>query len=65
MGDYKEARGKLTNTQLDKWKFAAKNKTRTILRTYMKNFQDEKLPYELFLSIRQTIKIMHFFANNM
>ena len=54
MGNYEEVRGKLTNTQLDKWKFVAKNKTRTILRIYMKNFQDEKLPYELFLSIRQS-----------
>ena len=65
MGNFEEARGKLTNTQLDKWKFVAKSKTRTILRIYMKDFQDEKFPCELFLSIRQTIKIMHFFANNM
>ena len=65
MGNFEEARGKLTNTQLDKLKFAAKSKMRTILRIHMKNFQDEKFPYELFLSIRKTIKIMHFFANNM
>ena len=32
MTNYQEARFKLTNTQLDKLKYAAKNKTGTILR---------------------------------
>ena len=32
MTNYQEARVKLTNTQLDKLKYAAKNKTGTILR---------------------------------
>ena len=36
--------GSETNTQLNKLKSAAKNKTGTILRT-MKNFQDEELPH--------------------
>ena len=38
MANYKEARDELTNTQLNKLKSAAKNKTRTILRkTLMMN----------------------------
>ena len=40
------------NTQLNKLKSAAKNKTGTILRINKKNFEDEELPHELFLTIR-------------
>ena len=65
MANYQEARGKLTNTQLNKWKSAVKNKTETILRLNKKNFEDEKLPHELFLTTRQTTKIRNTFANNM
>ena len=46
MANYQEARVRLTNTQLNKLKFAAKNKTGTILRINQKNFQDEELPHE-------------------
>ena len=60
-----EGRVKLTNTQLNKIKSAAKNKTRTILRTNKQNFQDEELPHELFLTTRQTTKIRNAFANNL
>ena len=42
MANYEEARVKLTNTQLNKLKFAAKNKTGTILRITKKNLQDEE-----------------------
>ena len=41
MANYKEARVKLTNTQLKKLKSSAKNNTGTTLRTTKKNFQDE------------------------
>ena len=58
-------RVKLTVTQLNKSKSAAKNKTGTILRLTKKNFQDEELPYELFLTTRQTTKLRTAFANNM
>ena len=50
MVSYEEARVKLTNTQLNKLKSAAKNKTGTTLRITKKNFQDEELPHELFLT---------------
>ena len=65
MVNYQEARVKLTNTQLTKLKSAAKNKTGTILRINKKNFQDEELPHELFLTTRQITKIRNAFANNM
>ena len=53
MANYQEARVKLTNTQLNELKSAAKNKTGTILRLKKKNFQDEESPHELVLTIRQ------------
>ena len=46
MANYQEARVKLTNTQLNKLKFAAKNTTRTIWRLNKKNFQNEEFPHE-------------------
>ena len=65
MANYQEARVKLTNTQLNKIKSAAKNKTETILRLNKKNFEDEELQHELFLTTRQTTKIRNSFSNNM
>ena len=65
MVNYKEARLKLTNSQLDKLKSAAKNKTGTTLRITKENFQDEELPHELFLTTRQKMKIKNAFANKM
>ena len=56
MRNYQEARVKLTNTQLKKWKLAAENKTRTILGINKKNFEDEQFPHKLFLTTRQTTK---------
>ena len=65
MANYKEARVKLTNTQLNKSKSAAKNKTGTILRLSRKKLEGEKLPHELILTTRQTTKIRTAFADNM
>ena len=65
MTNYQDARIKLTNTQLNKLKSAAKNLTRTILRINKKNFEDEQFPHELFLITRQTTKIRNTLANNM
>ena len=56
MPNYQEARVKLTNAQLNKLK-SEKNKTGTILIINKKNFQDEKLPQELFPTTRKTTKI--------
>ena len=55
---------KLTNTWLSKSQSAAKNKTGAILRINTKNVDDEELPYELFLTTRQTTKTRNAFANN-
>ena len=62
--NYGESRVKLTNTQLNKLKFAAKNDTETTLRITKKNFQDEELYHELFLKTRQKTKKTNAFTNN-
>ena len=64
MANYQGASVKLTNTQLSKLKSGAKNKSRTTLRLTKKNFEDQELPHELFLTTRQTTKI-NAFANNL
>ena len=56
MENYEETRFKLTNTQLNKLKSSAKNKTRTTLIITKKNFQDERQPHELFLTTCKPIK---------
>ena len=65
MANYQEATFKLTNTQIKKLKSAAKNEVVTILRINKKNFEDEELPHELFLTAKQAIKIRGAFGNNM
>ena len=65
MANYQESRVKLTNTQLNKLKSAAKYKAGTILRLNKKNFKDEELLHELFVTTRQTTKTRNAFANNM
>ena len=61
MANYEEIRVKLTNTQLNKLKSAAKIKTETILRITKKNFQEEEFPHELFLTTRQNNIIRNAF----
>ena len=65
MANYQEVRVRLANRQLKKLKSAAKSKAEAILRLNKKNFEDEELPHELFLTTRQTTKIRNVFANNM
>ena len=65
MENYQGAKVKLANTQLNKLKSAAKNKTGINLRINMKNIQDEELLHELFLTTRKTSKIRNAFANNL
>ena len=62
---YREARFKLTNTQLNKLKSTAKSKTETMLRLNQKDFEDEELSHELFLTTMQTTKLRKAFDNNM
>ena len=49
-------RVKVTNTQRNKLKPAAKNKKGAILRLNMKNFEDEEMSHELSVTTRQLIK---------
>ena len=65
MVNYQETRIKITNTQLNKLKSAAKNNTGTTLKITKENFQDEELLQKLFLSTRQKTKIRNVFDNNM
>ena len=60
MANYQEARVKLTNTQLNKLKSAAKSNTGTKLRLN-KNFEDEELSPELLLTAKQTTKLRNAF----
>ena len=64
MSNYWEARVK-KNTQLSKLKSEVKNKTGLILRINKKNFEDKEMPHELFLTTRQTTKIINASAKNM
>ena len=57
IANYQGTRVNLKNKQLNKFKSAAKNKSGTIWIINKKNFEDDKLPHELFLTTRQTNKI--------
>ena len=50
MVEYSKVDAKLTNTQLEKLKTAAKNKTETTLRMSLKIFDGSDLPHELLLT---------------
>ena len=65
MANYQKARVKLTNTQINKLKPAAKNKTGRTLRITKKKFQDDEFSHKLFLATRQNSEIRNAFANNM
>ena len=65
MTNYQKTRDKLANTQLNKLKSAGKNKAETILRLNKKNFEDEELPHESFLTTIQTTELRNVFVNNM
>ena len=57
-------RVKLTSTQLNKLKPAAKNETGATLRITETNIEDEELPHELSLTTIQTTKIWNAFAKS-
>ena len=65
MAHYQEAWVKLTNAQLNKLKFAAKYKRRRILRITKKNFQDEELLHQLFVTTIQKTRLKNAIAKNM
>ena len=64
MVEYSKKNVKLTDTQLQKLKNAAKNKTETTLRVSLKVFDEIDLHHELLLTTRQTAKLRNAFNNN-
>ena len=56
MANYQEARVKVANTQLNKLKSSAKDKTRTILRLIEEKLEDESMPYDLYYQNDKTIR---------
>ena len=63
MVEYKE-NVKLSNSQLNKLKSAAKNQTGVTLRMNIKMFNGNNLPHELLLTTRQKTKLRNAFENN-
>ena len=62
---YSKVNVKLSNSQLNKLKSAAKNQTGATLRRNIKMFNGNNLPHELLLRTRQTTKFRNAFKNNM
>ena len=65
MVEYNKINTKLSNTQLNKLKIAAKYNEGTILRMSNKKFNNSELPHELFLTTRQITKLKNKISNNM
>ena len=65
MVEYSKVNVKLTDTQLEKLKTAAKNKTGTTLRMSLKISDVNNLPHELLLTKRAKTKLRNAFYNNM
>ena len=65
MVEYNTINAKLLNSQLNKLKTAVKNKQGTTLRVNARMFNRNNLPHELFLTTRQTTKLINAIKNNM
>ena len=65
MVEYSKVNVELSNTQPEKLKTAAKNKSETILRMSLKMFHGNDLPQELLLTTRQKAKLRNAFNDNM
>ena len=64
MDEYFKVNVKLSNSQLNKLKTAAKNQTEVTLRMNIKMFNGNNLPHELLLTTRQKTKLRNAFENN-
>ena len=53
MFEYNKVNVRLSDSQLDKLKSAAKNQTGVALRMHLKMFNGNNLPHELLLTTRQ------------
>ena len=65
MVEYKTVNPKLSNSQLNKLKSAAKNKQGTTLRMNARMFSSQDLPHKLFLTQRQITKLKNNIENNL
>ena len=65
MVQYKKVNVKLSDSQLNKLKSAAKNQTRVTLRMNIKMFSENNLPHEFLLTKRRKTKLRNAFENNM
>ena len=65
MVEYSKANVELSDTQLKKLKFAAKDKTGTTFIISLKLFDANNLPHNLLLTTRQKTKSRTAFNNNM
>ena len=65
MVEYNTVNAKLSNSQLNKLKSAAKNRQGTILRMNARMLSANNLSHELLLTTRQTTKLRNAFENNM
>ena len=65
MVEYKTVNAKVSNSQLNKLKSAAKNKKGTTLRMNAKMFNGNNLPHELLLTTRQITKLRNNMENSL
>ena len=65
MVEYNKINTKLLNQQVNKLKSAVKNNEGATLRMSAKNFNEQDLPHELFLTTRQMTKIRNAIENTM
>ena len=65
MVEYSKINCKLTNVQLSKLKKAVKSNEGASLRLGIKNFNEDELPHELFLTTRQNTKLRNAINNNL
>ena len=65
MVEYNKINNKLLNQQVNKLKSAVKNNEGATLRMSAKNFNEQDLPHELFLTTRQMTKIRNAIENTM
>ena len=65
MVEYNKVNVKLSNSQLNKSRTAAKDKAGVTLRMNIKTFNGNNLPHELLLITRQKTRLRNAFENNM
>ena len=65
MVEYNKLNVKLSKSQLNKLKTAAKNRTGVTLRINIKMFNGNNLSHDILLTTRQKLKLSNAFENNM